>query len=40
MEHSHLEIFEPSEILLNNHVLMCLSLIMNVSLGFIYFILI
>jgi len=31
MEHPHLEIFKPSAILLNNHVLVCLSLIMNVS---------
>jgi len=33
-KHSHLEIFEPSAILLNNHVLVCLSLIMNVSFCF------
>jgi len=30
-KHSHLLVFEPSAILLNNQFLMCLSLIMNVS---------
>jgi len=31
MEHSHLEIIEPSAILPNTHVFVCLSLIINVS---------